>query len=333
MTAEMQRLANDPNFIVEFAVGDPMPDLVPQKPSEGIRMFGVYFDEPKRYVLKKAHMSREDNRIFDPETGRVVLVSHHPGKNPYDALDPLGLTAQDNRYNVAGGEWESVCDVSARSGEFRNFKIRPKTFSRHGRQYIKRGNDETVLNVGKMGKLKSMSLRDHFIVGKEEDTDMVYKCVADMLGRSVVIENEKEEVVAQIAKTTKALLQTAVFGSGSESTIDIAPGVDCSTILAVVYGMGQVGAHCKLKRHFFSLLSREIRTNLSLLFLIAVMGDVFNNFLLDPAQDAIVDSAVDAAGLGEAVDGYTDMSNEAFNAVGALTRTARFFQENFFSEE
>lgn len=60
MTAEMQHLANDPNFVVQFAIGDPIPNLVPQPKDSGIRMSGAYFDKTKRYVMKKAHMSRED---------------------------------------------------------------------------------------------------------------------------------------------------------------------------------------------------------------------------------------------------------------------------------
>lgn len=253
MTAELNRLANDPNFVVEFAVGDPAPTLIEQDRSAGLRLYGIYFNRPKRYLLKKAHMSRDDNRIFDTDTGHMVLVSHHPGKNPYEAFDPLGTTNQDMRYEVAGGEWESVCDVSGRNG-FHSFKIRPKTLSRHGRQYVKRG-DTTVFNVGKMGKFKSMSLRDHFVVGKDEGGDTVYTCVADMMGRTIMVMNEKEELVAQMAKTNKALLKTAVFGSGSESSIDIAAGVDCSVILAVIYAIGQVGAHCKLLYNFFLFLS------------------------------------------------------------------------------
>lgn len=242
MTAELNRLANDPDFVVQFAVGDPTPVLVPQDRQSGLHFSRVYFNKPKRYVLKKAHMSREDNRIFDFDSGKMVMVSHHPGKNPYDAFDPLGTTNQENRFNVAGGEWESVCDIAGR-GKFQSFKIRPKSLSRHGRQYVKRG-DDVMFNVGKMGKFKTMSLRDHFVVGEGEGGDLVYKCVADMMGRSVQILNDKEEIVAQMAKTTKALLQTAAFGGGSESTIDIAPGVDCSVILAIVFAMGQVGAHC-----------------------------------------------------------------------------------------
>lgn len=244
MTAELTRLANDPNFVVQFAVGDPVPELKPQSRDSGLKFCQIYFDEPKRYVLKKAHMSREDNRIFDKDSGRLVYVSHHPGKNPYDAFDPLGTTNQDMRYSVAGGEWESVCDVSGRE-RYQSFKIRPKKLSRHGRQYIKQG-DRILFNVGKMGKLKTMSIRDHFIVAEGDDGPLVYKCIADMMGRTIQFFNAEDELVAQMSKTNKALLQTAVFGSGTESTIDIAPGVDCSVILAVVYGIGQVGAHCKL---------------------------------------------------------------------------------------
>lgn len=241
MTAEMQKLANDPNFVVQFAVGDPAPELVPQQPEDGISFCNVFFTETKRYVLKKAHFSTDDNRIFDYETGHLVVVSHHPGKNPFDAVDPLDLTNQDSYHSIAGGEWSSICDVTARAAGFESFKIRPKTLSRHGRQCIKTCDDKVVLNVGKMGKFKTMSVRDHFVCGKESNTELVYKCVADMMGRTVQVFNEKEEVIAQIAKTSKALILTAAFGNGSESIIDIAPGVDCSTILALAFGMKQVG--------------------------------------------------------------------------------------------
>eukprot|EP00177_Eucheuma_denticulatum_P000662 GFKZ01001185.1.p1 GENE.GFKZ01001185.1~~GFKZ01001185.1.p1 ORF type:complete len:326 (-),score=48.59 GFKZ01001185.1:684-1598(-) len=303
MTAELHRLANDPNFVVEFAVGDPAPQLVPQSRDVGLRMSSVYFDTPKRYVLKSAHMSREDIRIFDTDTGRVVLVSHHPGKNPYEAFDPLGMGDSGRRYEVAGGEWESVCDVTSRDSRFQSFKIRPKKLSRHGRQYVKFG-DHVVMNVGKVGKFKTMSLRDQFMVGEGDDGDAVLTCVADMLGRSVMIRNDKDHLVAQMAKTSKALMLTAAFGSGSESTIDIAPGVDCSVILAAVFAMRQVGAH--------------------------FMSDVFNNYLMDPAKDAVMDSAVDAAGMGDVVDQYNQLSGDVMNQAGALTRAARFINDNFF---
>ena len=53
MTAEMQQLANDPNFVVEFAVGAPIPDLIPQSKDSGIKINGVYFDKTKRYDTER----------------------------------------------------------------------------------------------------------------------------------------------------------------------------------------------------------------------------------------------------------------------------------------
>lgn len=60
MTAEMHKLANDPNFVVQFAIGEPLPILIAQSKDSGIRMCGVYFDTTKRYIMKHAHMSKED---------------------------------------------------------------------------------------------------------------------------------------------------------------------------------------------------------------------------------------------------------------------------------
>jgi hypothetical protein len=176
MTAEMHKLANDPNFVVQFAIGNPIPNLIAQSKDSGIRMSGVYFDTTKRYIMKHAHMSKEDVsnrtyyffqsfaivrrrfiifiilyihiflnvscsvfqvRIFDVANGTVVMVSHHPGKNPYEKLDPLGLGNGDKHHAVAGGEWASATDVTGHHGH-QSFKIRPKALSRHGRQYIKK---------------------------------------------------------------------------------------------------------------------------------------------------------------------------------------------------
>lgn len=76
-------------------------------------------------------------RIFDVASGHVILVSHHPGKNPYDKLDPLGLGNTDAQHAVHGGEWESATDVTSRHHSMPSFKIRPKSLSSHGRQFIK----------------------------------------------------------------------------------------------------------------------------------------------------------------------------------------------------
>lgn len=221
-TPEMNKLANDPNFVVEFALGDPFPDLVPQDRDDGsqIRLMGTYFSQNKRYLLKKAHFSYEDRRVFDVESGRVVLVSHHEGKNPYEEVDILGYNESTT------GEWKSNTTVTSVDGAYPSFKIRPKTLSRHGTQYVDLVGDaeDEVMSVGKMGKTRSKSVRPHFVVGRGKKRgkggDMAYKIVGDVVGRTLSIENARGELVAVMAKTSKAMLKTAVFGSGSESTID-----------------------------------------------------------------------------------------------------------------
>lgn len=299
-------MQNDPNALIEIAVGAPFPQLVAQKRERAeLELDKVYFNEPTRYLVKKAHMSRDDVRIFD-SNGRLVCNSHHPGKNPYDALDPLGMTNQDNRYNVMGGEWESFCDVSARGGGFRSFKIRPKTMTMHGRQLIKRehGDGDVVMNVGKMGKLSTMSIRDTFEICPDTGSDEVYKVAADLMARTYTFTNMKDEVVAVMAKTTKALMLTAAFGSGSESTLDIAAGVDNSVIIAGVFGIMQVGS--------------------------SVIGDIANNYLFDPLKEQVIDGAVDAAGAGAAVDMYTNVSNQAHGNMHWASNVGRFIKDNVF---
>lgn len=161
-------------------------------------------------------------------------------------MDPLGLTNQDaaHQRHTMGAEWESLTDVTGHGRGFPSFKIRPKKLSRHGRQYIRTGgkNGQTVFNVGKVGKFASMSMRPNFAVGPQEDDDTVlYTIVGDMMGRTMQVTNEKDELVAVMSKTNKALIMNAALGKGSESTIDVAAGVDCSMILAMFFGLQQVG--------------------------------------------------------------------------------------------
>ncbi len=111
----------------------------------------------------------------------------------------------------------------------------------HGRQLVRKGN-EVIFNVAKIGKLSSMSIRDNFEICKGDTGDEVYTVAADLMGRTFSFHNEEGKLVAFMAKTKKALLLTAALGSGSESTIDIAKGVDCSLILAAVFGIMQVGS-------------------------------------------------------------------------------------------
>merc|ERR1711982_86744 len=116
-----------------------------------------------------------------------------------------------------------------------------------------------------------MSIYPKFFVSSDKDSKaIVYEVVGDLIGRKFSIKNSKCEIVAQITKTNTAMLQTAVFGSGAESVIDIAPGVDCSTILVIVFALGQVGAH--------------------------YLKDAFLNFVTNPLKSHVVDSTIDVVG-------------------------------------
>lgn len=97
---------------VNIAVGPPFPELVPQDPNTGLRLGGKYDKLPRRFVFKKAHLSREDFRIFDQKTGRLVCISHHYGKNPYETLDPLGLTHNPKTHHGILGEMESLGHIT-----------------------------------------------------------------------------------------------------------------------------------------------------------------------------------------------------------------------------
>lgn len=103
--------------------------------------------------------------------------------------------------------------------------------SRHGRQYIKDWNNKIIMNVGKESKFKTMSIRNSFVVyaGEQQD-DISYEIAMDMMGRTIEIKNAAGQQVCVVAKTPKALIMNAALGAGSESTIDIAPGADCSTV-------------------------------------------------------------------------------------------------------
>lgn len=81
---EVQAALADPSLAINIAVGPPTATLVPQDPntSPGVRFAGLYEREPRRFVFKKAHLSREDFRIFDSHpsgVGQLVCVSHHHG--------------------------------------------------------------------------------------------------------------------------------------------------------------------------------------------------------------------------------------------------------------
>lgn len=122
---ELNKFKENPLSAIDIAVGDPAPNLVPQHPSEGVVLDAVYSDEVTRFIMKKARWSRDDIRIFDTE-GELAFVSHYPGKNPYESVDPFGIT--DTFYSPLG-TWESVVDVTSYSSSFEDYVVRPKTLT------------------------------------------------------------------------------------------------------------------------------------------------------------------------------------------------------------
>eukprot|EP00898_Chlorokybus_atmophyticus_P004173 jgi/Chlat1/4757/Chrsp308S00820 len=286
---EVERI-NDPSFLVELAAGPPFAQVAPQPPGSGLSLGGQFVKSAAgaRFIFKNAHMSRDDCRIFDVE-GRLVAVSHHVGKNPYDVLDPLQLGPN---MNGPLGEWESACTVTGYHG-MPSFKIRPKTFSYHGRQLIKDAySDKVFFNIAKQSRLKSMSIRHNLEVCAGEGDDPVYSILVDLVGRTMQIVNEKDECVAFLMKTTKALILNATLGAGSEMTIDIARGVDWTAIIAIVMGVQQVGKH--------------------------FVKDAVSNFVVQPATNYATDQAFGAVGLG-------GQANQLGALTGQAMRDANFF--------
>lgn len=303
--AELARLQNDPNYVFEFALGPPSATLVDQTgapPELNLNIQNRVSSEVTRYVMKSAHLSLDDLRMFDVSTGKLAMVSHHPGKNPYDSLDPLSLGNGDANYQRRTmGEWDSVCDVRGYGG-FRSFKIRPKKLSRHGRQYVRWDNsEEPLFNMSNVSRLKSQSIRHSTAACREDSRDPVWTITSDMMERTQVVLNEKEEQVAFVQKSLKTLILNAQFGKGSEVVIDIAPGVDQTAVLAVLFAQKQVGAH--------------------------VVKDAASNFVFEPLQNEATDQAVEALGMGEAVNAYNSLSGNAAH----YARVGQWVHKSFFS--
>lgn len=288
--SEVQAALADPAAAIALAMGPPFPELVPQRPGSGLVVGNrpVPGPGPARFVFKKAHMSREDYRVFNA-SGHVVAVLHHFGKNPYDKLGAVSgyAAAHDNRM----GEWESLCHVSGYNG-MPGLRVRPKNLSRHGRQYVSDGAKRVLFNVGKESKLKNLALRSNLAVRRGEGKDVVYRVLPDLMGRTFQVVNEEEQLVCFVQKSTKALIMNAALGAGSEMVIDVAPGVDWTAMVAVIMALQQVGAH--------------------------IVKDALGNFVLEPLKDSAVQTALQgsgmegaAAGLGANVDSALHFMHKA----------------------
>eukprot|EP00892_Ulva_mutabilis_P006997 jgi/Ulvmu1/466/UM001_0473.1 len=285
MQGEIGSVLQDPSQAVNIAFGPPFPELVPQDPNTGLRLGGQYDKEPRRFVFKKAHLSREDFRIFDQRTGRLVCVSHHWGKNPYESLDPLGVAHNPKVHHGMLGEMESLCHITGYMG-MPSFKVRPKAVSIHGRQvavYPQTG--QTMFSMAKVSRIKTLSLRHNLEVCIGDSDDEEYIVEADLMGRTLNIRNKRDETVAFAAKSTKALIMTQVLGAGSEMILDVAPGMDWTAACGIMMVTQQVGAH--------------------------YIKDLFEMFVAEPLKDYVMDTAVEATGTQGIVNHVTHATHTA----------------------
>ncbi|KXZ45208.1 hypothetical protein GPECTOR_57g498 [Gonium pectorale] len=252
-----------------------------------------------RFLLKKAHLSRDDYRVWEAPTGQLVAVSHHFGKNPYSSLDPLGLSGTVAHHDNKVGEWESVCHVSGYRG-MPALKIRPKTMSAHGRQYIQDASGQhTHCNVGKESRLKSMSVRHNLAVRRGRDKEVVYRILVDLSGRTMQVVNAADELVALMHKSPSAMLLSAAFGGGSEVLLDVAPGVDWTAMVALMIGVKQVGAH--------------------------FVSDAIGNFVTQPLQEAAVGQVVAATGLQQQAEAAGHAVDSSVHVVQQLQHLYNMF--------
>lgn len=268
MAADIGKLVGDAQgnpeaaakFGVQLMIGEPLPELKPQKPGTGIVLTGRTADKPLRFVFKKAHASFEDYRIYD-EQGNMVCVSHHVGKNPLSVAGGL-IEAQATESVI--GEWESKCEVSGYSmGMPAHLKIRPKKLSKHGIQLImSEDKSKTFFCVGKMSRLKTGSLRHNLEVAAGDEGASSYKIMCDLAGRTMDVKNEADETVIFIEKPMKTLIKNAALGMGSELLMTVAPGVDYTAACAMLLAIQQVGKN--------------------------LVKDVLGNFLLEPLMDTAV---------------------------------------------
>ncbi|KAK9818123.1 hypothetical protein WJX72_007473 [[Myrmecia] bisecta] len=295
--SEFSRI-NDPNFLIEVAVGPPVAQLTPQQPGTGPRLGGQYHNATHRYIFKKAHMSNEDFRIFDGQSGALMCVLAHEGKNPYGSLDPLGFSNAAS-YNGPFGEWASMARVAGYNG-MPSFKIRPKTLSRHGRQYIQDPQGrQTFFNIAKQSRFKTMSIRHNLEVCQGDTDKEEYSIWLDLAGRTIQIVNGREERLAHIEKSMQTLIMNAALGHGSEMTIDVAAGVDWTAVLAIVMGIQQVGKH--------------------------FVKDALGNFVVNPLQNQAQDAILEATGTEQYANQAGHMMDQGLSQLHWFQRLQQIY--------
>jgi hypothetical protein len=82
---EFGKVLADPTAAIDIAVGPPFPNLTPQQPGTGVIVGQQFDNKPRRFVFKKAHLSREDFRVFDYDQRRRVSFPRQEARVPVNA--------------------------------------------------------------------------------------------------------------------------------------------------------------------------------------------------------------------------------------------------------
>ena len=155
---------------------------------------------------------------------------------------------------------------------------------RHGRTNINLPDGRTVFNISRRSKLRTKSFQAQLSVAEGESKRAALIVLADMAKRTMKVINPQNDLVCLIQKPVKTLLLNAAFGAGSELRVDVAPGVDCSALLGVVFGITCMGQ--------------------------SMAKDVFGNFVAEPLTEAAVEEVLDDPGA------VLDLAEQGGEALG-----------------
>ncbi|KAL3675184.1 hypothetical protein R1sor_025132 [Riccia sorocarpa] len=174
--------------------------------------------------LKVGDVEEEDaSRVFCGETGELILCFHHAGKNPYGQGD--SEQAIEGKIRYATGYNGMI-----------SFYVEKDLFGPVLTNFVRDlDGKKTYFNVTNV---------DDFAVvfeGDKQETTLALFTAPEFVREThgMTIVNIRKEILASIKKSPRLLLKNISFGDGPEYQIDVAPGVDWTTVLAIVGGFGQ----------------------------------------------------------------------------------------------
>ncbi|KAL2607480.1 hypothetical protein R1flu_026053 [Riccia fluitans] len=221
---------HDVEFKVEFDLIPPSKELVPVELKEEALVLGnQHSREVKSFIWKKVDrlkvgdVNEEDtSRVFCGETGKLLLCFHHAGKNPYGQ----GSSQQvEGRIRYATGYNGMI-----------SFSVEKDVFSGASRNFVRDAEGQkayfNVTNVDEFAVVFEGEMQDNSL-----GSFSAPEFLREYHGMAIV--SVQREILASVKRCPRPLLKNISFGDGPEFQIDVAPGVDWTTVLAIVGGFGQ----------------------------------------------------------------------------------------------